>query len=159
MGELYGRLARRLEQVVRLDVRASDALIEDACQIAWIRLIRCRDRVQRETVMSWLARTAVHEALRLLRRDRRELSLEAAAEEAMPVARSPEATPLELVERAERLAQLGRLPERQQRAVWLHAFGLSYSEIALHEGCTRRTVERQLLRARENIRDARARAA
>jgi RNA polymerase sigma factor (sigma-70 family) len=160
VGELYALLARRLEQVVRIDIRASDALIEDACQIAWIRLLRCRDQVQRETVMSWLVRTAVHEALKLLRRDRRELSLEAAAEEAMPMAAwTRDATPLELVERGERLAELGRLPERQQRAVWLHAFGLSYSEIALHEGCTTRTVERQLLRARENIRGAQAQAA
>ncbi len=156
VGELYGLLARRLEQVVRIDIRAPDALIEDACQIAWIRLLRHRDQVGRETVMSWLVRTAVHEAFKLLRRDRRELSLEAAAEEAMPVVRSHQATPLELVERGERLAELRRLPERQQRAVWLHAFGLDYSEIALHEGCTTRTVERQLIRARQSIRGAQA---
>lgn len=159
VGELYGRLARRLEQAVRIDVRASNALIEDACQIAWSRLIRYRDQVQRENVMTWLVRTAVHEAYRLMNRDRRELSLEAGAEEAMPAARSPVATPLELVERRERLAELGRLPERQQRVVWLYAFGLSYAEIARHEGCTTRTVERQLLRARENIRGAQAQAA
>ncbi|MBV9805096.1 MAG: sigma-70 family RNA polymerase sigma factor [Solirubrobacterales bacterium] len=159
MGELYGLLARRLEEAVRIDVRASNALIEDACQIAWIRLLRDRDQVHRETVMTWLVRTAVHEAFKLLRRDRRELSLEAAAEEAMPIARSPEATPLELCERGERLAALGRLPERQQRALWLHAFGLSYTEIARHEGCTTRTVERQLIRAREHIRGIQAQAA
>jgi RNA polymerase sigma factor (sigma-70 family) len=159
VGELYVRLARRLEQIVRLDVRASNALIEDACQIAWIRLLAQRQQVQRETVMSWLIRTAVHEAFKLLRRDRRELSLEVVAETAMAAARSPEATPLELVARRERLAELGRLPERQQRAVWLHAFGLDYAEIALREGCTTRTVERQLGRARESIRGMRAQAA
>jgi RNA polymerase sigma factor (sigma-70 family) len=149
VGELYGVLARRLEQVVRLDVRAPDAVIEDACQCAWIRLLHHRDRVHRETVMSWLVRTAVHEALKLLRRDRRLLSLDAAAD-AMLL--RPQAPASELVERRERLAELGRLPARQQRAVWLHALGLNYAEIAGHEGCTTRTVERQLLRARHAIR-------
>ena len=63
------------------------------------------------------------------------------------------ATPEQLLEHRERIRELGRLPERQQRVVWLHAFGLSYVEMATHEGCTRRTVERQLLRARQTLRD------
>ncbi|MGN6867946.1 MAG: RNA polymerase sigma factor [Solirubrobacteraceae bacterium] len=146
VGELYALLARRLEQIVRLDVRAPDTVIEDACQFAWSRLLHHRDRVHRETVMSWLVRTAVHEAFKLLRRDRRELPLEAAAEAAML------ASPAQVIECRQRLAELGRLPERQQRAVWLHALGLNYTEIAVYEGCTTRTVERQLLRARQAIR-------
>src|SRR5437764_5123504 len=136
VAELYGRLARRLEQIVRLDVRAPDVVIEDACQFAWSRLVHHRHRVHRETVLSWLARTAVHEAFKLDRRDRRELSLEAAAEHATPaVALASPATPTELIEHRERLAELGRLPDRQQRALWLHGLGLSYAEIARHEGC------------------------
>ena len=153
VGELYGLLARRLEQIVRLDVRAPDVVIEDACQVAWSRLLHHRHRVHRETVMSWLIRTAVHEALRLLRRYRRELSLEAADEDAMLWS---QATPVQLIECREQLAELGRLPERQQRAVWLHALGLNYAEIAAYEGCTTRTVERQLLRARQSIRQPEA---
>jgi RNA polymerase sigma factor (sigma-70 family) len=154
VGELYGLLARRLECVVRLDVHAPDVVIEDACQFAWSRLLDHRHRVQRETVLTWLARTAVHEAFKLLRRDRRELSLEAAVEQPVPPALSAAGAPIELVERRERLAGVGRLPARQQRVLWLHALGLSYAEIARHEGCTTRTVERQLLRARHRIRQA-----
>ncbi len=153
VGELYGLLARRLEQLVRLDVRAPDVVIEDACQFAWSALLHHRDRVQPETVMTWLVRTAVHEAFKLLRRARREFSLEAAAEDLMPAAMGWELAPFELLERCERLAELGRLPARQQRALWLHALGLSYREIARHEGCTTRTVERQLLRARKTIKE------
>jgi RNA polymerase sigma factor (sigma-70 family) len=149
VGELYGLLARRLEQLVQRDVRAPEAVIEDACQIAWSRLLRHRDRVQRETVMGWLLRTAVREALRLSRRDRRELPLEATDQEELQRTQS---SPVHLVECRERIAELGRLPERQQRAVWLHAIGLNYGEIAEYEGCTARTVERQLLRARQAIR-------
>jgi RNA polymerase sigma factor (sigma-70 family) len=150
IGELYGQLARRLEHIVRLDVRAPDVVIEDACQFAWSRLVHNRHRVRRETVMSWLARTAVHEAFKLLRRDRREIPLE-------ELANSPAAHALsleELIERRERLDGLRSLPERQQRLVWLHALGLSYAEIACREGCTTRTVDRQLLRARRRFRDA-----
>jgi RNA polymerase sigma factor (sigma-70 family) len=153
VAELYNRLARRLELIVRLDVRAPDVVIEDACQFAWSRLLHHRHRVHHETVMSWLARTAVHEALKLLRRDRRELSLQSAADN-VSMAQSPAPPPPERVECRERIDGLKSLPERQQRVVWLRAFGLSYAEIAAHEGCTTRTVERQLLRARQRIRQA-----
>jgi RNA polymerase sigma factor (sigma-70 family) len=153
VGELYGLLAKRLEQIVRLDVRAPDVVVEDACQFAWSRLVHHRDRVHRETVMSWLARTAVHEAVKLVRRDRREVSVDAALERGALVAAAPSwSSPHAVVENRERLGELRVLPTRQQRLVWLHAFGLSYAEIAAHEGCTVRTVERQLLRARRRIR-------
>jgi len=154
VGELYGSFAGRLEQIVRLDVRASDAVIEDACQFAWYRLLHHSHRVHRETVMAWLARTAVHEAFKLMRRGRRELSLDAALEDREePAWATAPATPQQLLEYRERIGELRRLPERQQRVVWLHAFGLSYSEMAAHEQCTRRTVDRQLLRARAALRD------
>lgn len=152
VGELYGLLAGRLEQIVRLDVRAPDVLIEDACQFAWFRLLHHHNRVHPETVLTWLVRTAVHEAFKLLRRDRRERSLEETGEDLALALLESDGSPVELIELRERLAELGRLPARQQRAVWLHAFGCTYAEIARHEGCTTRTVERQLLRARRRIR-------
>ena len=156
VGELYGLLSRRLEQIVRLDVRAPDAVIEDACSFAWSRLLHHRHRVHRETVVAWLARTAVPEAFKLLSRDRRELSLEAAGEQPgqpLPSLPAPARAPHELVEERERLADLRRLPKRQQRILWMQAFGLSYAEIAAREGCTLRTVERQLLRAKQRVRE------
>jgi RNA polymerase sigma factor (sigma-70 family) len=154
VGELYGSLAGRLEQIVRLDVRASDAVIEDACQFAWCRLLHHSHRVHRETAMAWLARTAVHEAVKLVRRYRRELSLDAALEDGEePAWTSSPASTEQLLEYRERIGMLRGLPERQQRVVWLHAFGLSYIETAAHEGCTRRTVDRQLVRARATLRN------
>lgn len=146
IGDLYGALAGRLERIVRLDVRASDAVIEDACQAAWCLLLRHGDRVQRETVMAWLARTAVHEAFKSLHRCRREDALEGAD------LASGQLPPEELVLQRERLSELAALPARQRRLLWLHASGLSYAEMAAQEKCTRRTVERQLLRARAALR-------
>ena len=84
VGELYRRLAARLERIVRSDVRASDAVIEDACQFAWIRLLNHCERVRREAALSWLATTAVREAVRAVRRDGRALSLEATFEGRRP---------------------------------------------------------------------------
>jgi len=147
IGDLYGALGARLERIVRLDVRASDAVIEDACQAAWCLLLRHGDRVQRETVMGWLARTAVHEAFKSLRRCRREDALDSAD------LASGQPPPEELVLQRERLNELATLPARQRRLLWLHASGLSYAEMAAHERCTHRTIERQLLRARAALRE------
>ncbi|MDQ6746446.1 MAG: sigma-70 family RNA polymerase sigma factor [Actinomycetota bacterium] len=151
---LYRTLAPRLERIVRRDVHAGEAVIEDACQFAWSRLACHSGRVRRESVLSWLATTAIHEAFRLIRRDRRELSLEG-DDEARGVADTVAAIgpgPEELVEQRLRLAALARLSPRQQRMLWLHAVGLSYGEIALSTGATTRTVERQLLRAKRTAR-------
>lgn len=153
LANLYRDLSGRLEQIVRMDVRASEPVIEDACQFAWSRLIHHAGRVRRETVLSWLAKTAVREACRLQRRDLRELSLDATVEESGEwVLRMRGLGPDELAESRERLTYIRRLPERQQRLLWLHALGLSYAEMAIDTGCTLRTVERQLLRAKRSIR-------
>jgi RNA polymerase sigma factor (sigma-70 family) len=150
--ELYRRFSARLERTVRLGVRAPEPVVEDACQVAWSRLIRHSERVHRETALSWLTTTALHEAFRLLRRSRRELSLEGAIETAgEAVLNTCTPTTGEIYEQRERIARIGALPERQQRLIWLRALGLSYTEMAAHEGCTPRTVERQLHRANQTI--------
>ena len=155
LGELYATLAGRLERIVRLDVRAPDAVIEDACQVAWSRLVDHRARVRREAALSWLAKTAVREAFKLIRREDRELSLDAVLEltgDAVLPSSSP--GPEQLFECSALLESVRALPERQQRMLWLHALGLSYAEMAHHEACTERTVERQLLRAKRALRAA-----
>jgi len=155
VGELYRLLSGRLEQIVRVDVHAPDVVIEDACQFAWSRLVVHRERVHRETALGWLVTTAVHEAFKLIRRRSRDASLDAVAEQGLDLAPSETAPSVhELLEQRDRLVAVGSLPRRQQRLLWLHALGLSYREIALHEGCTARTVERQLLRARQALRAA-----
>jgi RNA polymerase sigma factor (sigma-70 family) len=159
VGELYRTLAKPLERIVRVDVIAPDPVIEDACQFAWSRLVRHSHRVRRDAALTWLAKTAVHEAVKLVRRDLREMSLDALTESAherelahWPPKPSPPDPPAERLEHRERLREVRELPARQQRLLWLQALGLSYVEIASHEGYTCRTVERQLLRARHALR-------
>ena len=153
LGELYGQLSKRLERIVRRDVRAPDPVIEDACQCAWVALVSNRDRVRRATTLPWLVKTAQHEAFKLVRRDGRDHSLEATVETAGDrTLRLTAPGPEELAFAHDRLGQLERLPARQRRLMWLQGFGLSYTEMAQHTGDTNRTVERQLLRARQAVR-------
>ncbi len=152
---LYRTLGARLEWIVRLDVHAPDPVIEDACQFAWSRLAHHAGRVRSETALSWLAKTAVHEAFKLIRRDGRELSLELAAEETPAMLfHAVVPGPDEVFEQRERLDSLRLLPTRQQQMLWLQGLGLSYDDIAATTGCTSRTVERQLLRAKQALREA-----
>lgn len=150
--DAYRLLARRLEQIVRVGVPASEGMVEEACQFAWGRLLQHRDRVDPQCALSWLAKTAMREALRLRRHERRELSLDAAIEHAGDAALAATIGPEMLVERRDRLSALRALPRRQQRLLWLQAMGLSYAEIAGHTGDSTRTVERQLVRARRRLR-------
>jgi RNA polymerase sigma factor (sigma-70 family) len=157
VAELFAEQGVRVRRLVRTSVRAPEPLIEDACQLAWTRLFLCRDRVYRETATAWLVKTAVHEAFKLIRRDRRDLSLDALSEDPrrVPAAGAPELLD-ELIEQRARLDSIRILPERQQRLVWLHGLGLTYTEMAGQTGATKRTVERQLLRARRTLVNQRA---
>jgi len=147
---LYRELSPALERIVRHVVCCSDAVVEDACQFAWSRLVYHRSRVYRETALGWLATTAIREAFKLARRNARELSLDEALEGgADPVATEPE--PWEVIARREQIVAVSRLARRPQRFVWLHALGLSYAEMAEHEHCTTRTVDRQLSKARKEL--------
>jgi RNA polymerase sigma factor (sigma-70 family) len=157
VAELFAEQRARVCRLVRASVRAPEPLIEDACQLAWIRLFLCRERVRRETATAWLVKTAIHEAFKLMRRDRRDLSLDALRDDPgrRPAASAPERLD-ELVEQRTRLDSIRILPERQQRLVWLHGLGLTYTEMAGQTGTTRRTVERQLQRARRTLVDQQA---
>jgi RNA polymerase sigma factor (sigma-70 family) len=151
VAELFAEQASRVRRLVRAGVRAPEPLVEDACQLAWVRLFQHRARVRRDTAIAWLVRTAIHEALKQMHRVGRELSLDALAEEA---GEDPPSTPAlldDLIEQRARLEAIRILPERQQRLVWLQGLGLTYTEMAGQTGTTRRTVERQLLRAKRTL--------
>ncbi len=150
---LYRAAANRLERIVGVDVNAPHAVIEDACAIAWSRLVLHSARVRREGAFGWLVATAVREAWRLSRRESRELSLETLLDEVgdadlRPVVPGADET----VAQRERIGLLARLPARQRRILWLHAAGLSYVEMAEASGCTTRTVGREMVRARREVR-------
>jgi RNA polymerase sigma factor (sigma-70 family) len=151
---LYGELADQLRQIVRISIRAPDALIEDACQIAWSRLLRSWGTVRQEAALPWLATTATRVALRLAKRSARELSLDELCDGETDLADPATLGPEQLVELRARLEEIRALPERQQRLVWLQGLGFTYAEMADRTGDSRRTVERQLMRAKRALRSA-----
>jgi RNA polymerase sigma factor (sigma-70 family) len=149
----FSELAPRLQRIVARNVRAPEPLIEDACQIAWSRWVTHRDRVAPGSVLAWLATTATREALRLLRCESRQVPFSEQPGSGGQIINLPVRAPgpEQVVELRERLAEVRRLPVRQQTVLWMQGLGYDYREIAAHTGATRRTVERNLLRARRGL--------
>lgn len=150
---LYRTAADRLEQIVGADVNAPPAVIEDACAVAWTRLVLHAAHVQRDAAFGWLVATAMHEAWRIGRREARELSLEAVVDqlgdaELLPLVPGAD----EVFAQHERIGLVADLPPKQRRILGLHALGLSYVEMAKASGYTKRTVEREMIRARRGVR-------
>jgi RNA polymerase sigma factor (sigma-70 family) len=152
VAELFAAQSVRLRRMVRSGSSASEALVEDACQLAWLRLLQRPGRVRREAATAWLTRTAIREAFRQMRREARDLSLDVAPEEMR--ARSDRPTPdvlEELIGARMQLEAVRALPTRPQRYVWMQALGFSYEEMARRTAATPRTVQRQLVRARRRL--------
>lgn len=152
----YAELAPKLERVVGRNVRAPAWLIEEACQTAWSRWLVHRDGIAPGSTLGWLATTAIREALRSLKLQARQVSLDAPAEPRGQVVEFPVRAPgpEQLAEFRDRLAEVRRLPVRQQTVVWMKSFGYDYREIADRTGTTRRSVDRQLSQARRRLFDA-----
>lgn len=150
---LYDEYANQLLRIVGSQVRTAQENVEDACHFAWVQYLSRAKQIHQDGARGWLATTAIRQAWKLDTRQRRELSLEAAAESAgeLPVP-SQLPGPAERVEQRERLHELRQLSERQQRLVWLQAAGLSYVEMAAYTGDSVRTVERQILGAASRVR-------
>ncbi|MFL5864112.1 MAG: RNA polymerase sigma factor [Solirubrobacteraceae bacterium] len=157
VGALYAGTAGLVRCHVRSGVAASEAVIDDACQFAWSRLLHHRDRVSGDRVVAWLVTTALHEAYKLTRRAQREVSLEGLAAETgdLHLGRGAPSPP-EIVEPRLRLEVLDALPERQRRLIWLQGLGFDYGEMATRTGASVRTVERQLTKARRTLRSVEA---
>lgn len=151
---LYHAFADELRRIVTRIVHTEPANVDDACQFAWLQLIRCQPR--RETVLPWLVAVARREAIRLHCASRGRSSIDvgavvgSTAEPAAIVDEFEQALELE-----EALAALAGLPERKCRIYLLKVLGFSYEEIGAMTGDSYFTVNRQLTRASALIRRAR----
>jgi RNA polymerase sigma factor (sigma-70 family) len=152
MDVLYAQLQHQLVRIVATNVQAPEGMIEDACQSAWGALLIHQGALEPGTELGWLSTTATREALRLLRNERAVTPLDELAEPiSLDAYRPATPDPEQAFEARARLAEIRRLPIRQQRVVWLQGFGYDYLEIAAATGDSRRTVERQLTRARQRL--------
>ncbi|MCL2418074.1 MAG: RNA polymerase sigma factor [Conexibacteraceae bacterium] len=149
---LYAELAPQLVRIVATNLRAPDSVIDDACQSAWGALLVSRATVAPGSELRWLSTSATRVALRILRSQQRAVSLDdVSALVRLDDHRPAEPGPERRLELRERLAEVRQLPVRQQRIVLLSGMGYDHVEIAAVTGDSRRTVHRQLNRARQRL--------
>jgi RNA polymerase sigma factor (sigma-70 family) len=153
---LFVAFAAELRRIVGRLVNTDPATVEDACQIAWLQLLRCQPH--RDSIRPWLITVARNEAIRLDRARRRTTPMSIAEREPGTVP-EPVATadPFALaIDLDEALTVLASLPERKRDLYALQVLGFSYEEIGRITGDSYSTVNRQLVRAAALIRRARA---
>ena len=151
--DLYNDLQPQLVRILVSNLQAPEWIVDDACQSAWSSLLEHGGAVAAGGELGWLSTTATRAALRLLRRERSgECGEEPPPLVSLDALRVPEPGPAHSFELRERLAEVKRLPLRQQRLLMLHGFGYEYDEIAGATGESRRTIARQLTRARRQLR-------
>ncbi|MDE3130753.1 MAG: sigma-70 family RNA polymerase sigma factor [Acidobacteriota bacterium] len=152
VSNLFNELQPQLVRILSSNLRAPDWVIDDACQTAWSSLLTHQPALGPGGELGWLSTTATRAALRLLHG---EPVVEPDPEPAAPVVladfRAAAPGPEQSFELRERLAEISRLPPRQRRVIMLHGFGYEYHEIAAATGDSRRTVARQLTRARQHL--------
>lgn len=157
--ELFERQAGTVRRLVGGRAQVPDAVLEDACQVAWERLCSHEDvSLQPPVAIQWLVVTATRVAWRDARR--REIpagSWQPGDEDGRDEPPGEAADPLDVAIEREHCRELADrlhlLTDRQRRFLMMRAAGLSYREIAKQTGATMRTVERQIVRGRRKLRE------
>ena len=159
--ELYRRHYRAVLGRTRRAVKAPEALIEDACQLAWVQFLRYQPE-PRENVLAWLTVVARREAYRLAGEHKRVLPASSvvgvdehghASAFDPDEAPAPDRDPLLGMETRELLVGLARLRPAQRRTLALKAAGFSYQEIqGLCGGKTYTWVNRHITEGRAALR-------
>jgi RNA polymerase sigma-70 factor (ECF subfamily) len=154
---LYRAHHRRLLRLIARDVPARPQVIEDACGFAWAELLARQP--ERTSIVGWLRIVARREAIRLAQCDRATVLMSAIdADGLTDHCRStgcPTGSADEHGEALEALALLGGLTERKRTFLAAKVAGYSYDEIAAELNVSLLTVNRQLVRARAAVREAR----
>lgn len=145
--ELYRRHHDRLLRAVGLEVTAPPETIEDACQTAWLSLLRYQP--DRSTVYAWLRTVAIHAAWDLAAVERRAGPLWSDEGEALL-----DPCTLELqFEAREALRTVASLRPRQRTDLSLLVGGFSYREIRSMTGPrTHTNVSKHIAKARAGVR-------
>jgi hypothetical protein len=152
IAEFYRRNERALRRWLARRVNAPAALVEDACSIAWLTLLRRRSDVRSATMIGWLRTTALHEAYGLLRRDQRERPSEI-LDGAQPLLALARRDDEEIALESKRaLLAVASLPERASRYVGWRLGGYTYREIQVLAGdATYTNVNAHIQRAHKRL--------
>jgi DNA-directed RNA polymerase specialized sigma24 family protein len=162
IAEFYRDRAAKLHATVRLAVRTSDdTVIEDACQQAWMQLIRHPEVTLDARGAAWMATVAIRAGWRLAQpqRDIPASSIRGErsprrSDRGEPSAETfdPEARTLDAEHYAELACQLAALTGLERRDLLLQAAGFSYIEIAEMTRGSVNAVNHRLSRGRAKLR-------
>jgi DNA-directed RNA polymerase specialized sigma24 family protein len=150
--ELYRRQSHKLHRSVAGAVRAPNELIEDACQTAWMIMLRAQPRCH--SAFGWLRAVAIHEAYRLIATESHLKTGACARSQTEDVLlQLPDQPSLEdILDARDTLRLLAALPERQRTDLALKVAGYSYKEIQTRTpGRTWTNVNHSLVKARARI--------
>jgi RNA polymerase sigma factor (sigma-70 family) len=150
--QLFERHAAAVRVTVARAVRTSSANVEDACAFAWLQLLRYRPA--RESAFAWLCTTAIREAVKLDHRAKRTVSLEVDELPSLVDRRQELDRRIDVLFSRESIAA-ARLRPRESRLVGLRVCGYDRSSMAELTGESKRTVDRQLVRAQRKLAFAR----
>lgn len=156
---LFREFNDELLRLIRRSVRTTPEITEDACAFAWAQFLRYQPDRERNW-RGWLFRVAQYEAWSLDRAERSTVHLRASERDEAEFSAPEPADPRDVLRIREELAEVvdvvGRLPPRLQRLVLLHAAGHRYADITELTGDSYTRVNALLARARERIRNERA---
>jgi DNA-directed RNA polymerase specialized sigma24 family protein len=163
VGAFFAANATRVHDTVSRSARASEPVIEDACQVAWTILVRRPDVTLDERGLNWLAIVAIREAWRLasIANEIPAGSFQADTpgeddelpEPAHPDDRSAEQRALDRIEHRERFDAIKTLKPSEREALYLKGLGYSYKEIqAIMGGASYTAVDRRIKEGRAALR-------
>ena len=156
IADLYRACARQLERRVARRACADPQTIEDACSHAWLQLLThpavdisrpwCRP-------LGWLTQAATWEVCRLTARRARDAPLDPSTIDGERHLRGPIGPGAdELAAQHARLDLVDEIAERPRRFLLRLAVGYSYREIAIDERASLTTTNKQIARAKRQLR-------
>jgi DNA-directed RNA polymerase specialized sigma24 family protein len=149
IGAFFATHAERLQRAVRSSVqRVAGEIIEDACQVAWTKLLRRPDITLDSRGFGWLTTVAVHEAWRQgsLAHER------PAGAFTTPPDPGTDDKALDRIEHQERLQAMHVLKPREREALYLKGLGYSYQEIMTITNASYTAVNRRITEGRAALR-------
>jgi DNA-directed RNA polymerase specialized sigma24 family protein len=162
IAQLYRRHHRDLQRAVAAAVRAPREVIDDACQTAWMMMLRSQPR--QATWFAWLRVVAIHEAWEQCARSRHEMPAGAfispsakeigAYEQPEPPADTRDVPDqvADHIQRAQRLADLATIKPNDRRTLYLFGLGYRYREIMHITGASYTAVNRRITEGRRALR-------
>ncbi len=154
--DLYERHAEFVYRIAYLFL-GNEADARDITQSVFIKMMESANRYQPEAKLTtWIYRIVVNRCLNHQSSASRRLRMFLSEKELARISDSEEIRPDRIVERAEQHARLQaamrKLPRRQRMALILSRFeGQCYKEIASVLGCSTKSVESLLVRARQSL--------